>query len=224
METFTNSKEALEYLKSNIVDLIFLDIQMPFLTGIEMLNKLDKHPFHVVFTTAFDQYAIEAIKLSALDYLLKPIDDEQLQACIDKFKSLKDQDVLQDQLQNFLAHMQPQNVVHSDTVDEKIAVAFHDKISFYAPDEICYCQSQDNYTILHLSNDTKVTASKTMRHFEDILAPVGFVRTHQSYLVNKKLIKEFSKKDGGFIIMNDGTNIPVSRQRKDDILQMFKKI
>lgn len=224
VQTFTSSKDALAYLKSNSVDLVFLDIQMPFLTGIEMLNELEERNFHVVFTTAFDQYAIEAIKLSALDYLLKPIDDEQLKTAIDKFCNLKSSNSLQNQLQSFLTQMQPPATPQSAGSNDKIAVAFQDKISFYNADEISYCQSQDNYTILHLVDKSKVTASKTMKHFDEQLAPMGFIRTHQSYLANKNLIKEYSKKDGGYIIMQDGTEIPVSRNRKDEIMQLFKKI
>ena len=224
VQTFTNSKEALAFLQKNTVDLVFLDIQMPFLTGIEMLNKLEEHNFHVIFTTAFDQYALEAIKLSALDYLLKPIDDDQLKTAINKFRNLKSSSSLQNQLQSFLSQMQPQSNTAENLKNDKIAVAFQDKISFYRPDEISYCRSQDNYTILHLADKTKVTASKTMKHFDEQLAPMGFIRTHQSYLVNKNLIKEFSKKDGGYLIMHDGTEIPVSRNRKEEVLHLFKKI
>lgn len=224
VQTFTNSNNALEYLQTNQVDLVFLDIQMPFLTGIEMLRKLDEHNFHVIFTTAYDQYAIEAIKLSALDYLMKPIDDDLLKAAVDKFCNLKSSNSLQNQLQSFLSQMNPTTQPAGAKTDDKIAVSFQDKISFYRANEITYCQSQDNYTIIHLVNKTKVTASKTMKHFDEKLAPMGFIRTHQSYLVNKNLIKEFSKKDGGYIIMQDGAEIPVSRNRKEEILQLFKKI
>lgn len=220
IQTFTNPKEALAYLQNNTVDLIFLDIQMPFLTGIEMLTQLKEPDFHVIFTTAFDQYAIEAIKLSALDYLLKPIDDDLLAQAIEKFRNIK-KNSMKDQLQQFLIQMQ-KGKNNNDTSD-RISIAFQDKISFYRAEEIGHCQSHDNYTTIHLTNGEKVTASKTIKHFEELLAPLGFIRTHQSYLINKNLIKEFSKKDGGFIIMEDGANIPVSRQRKEEVLKIFKK-
>lgn len=222
VSTFNSSKNALAYLKQNEVDLVFLDIQMPFLTGIELLNSLDEHPFHVVFTTAYDQYAIEAIKLSALDYLLKPIDDDLLKQAIEKFRKIK-KNSLQDQIKEFLHKMQPKEPENAITAD-RIAVSYQDKISLYKADDINYCQSQDNYTTIFLTNGEKAIASKTMKHFEDQLTPLGFLRTHQSYLVNRSLIKEFSRKDGGYLIMEDGTNIPVSRQRKEDILKLFKKI
>jgi two-component system, LytTR family, response regulator len=217
--TFSSSLDALAYLKSNTIDLLFLDIQMPFLTGIELLQSITYRPFYVVFTTAFDQYALKAIKLSALDYLLKPIDDEHLSIAIEKFRHEKNKSNFQDQLSNFIQQHQPAN-----TQMDKIAVAFHDKIIFYDAEEILYCQSNDNYTTIHLANGEKSTASKTIKHFEDILTPYGFIRSHQSYLINKTYIEEYSKKDGGFIVLKNKMQIPVSRNKKDDILHLFKNI
>ncbi|GBL35089.1 sensory transduction protein LytT [Filimonas sp.] len=225
VEKFTSSKKALEFLQSNSVDLIFLDIQMPFMTGIDLLHKLEKHNFHVVFTTAFDHYAINAIKLSALDYLLKPIDEELLANAVNKFRKVKGQVDIQSQLLNLL---QQYNLTplpassNSSVTGSKIAVGFQDKILFYDPKDILYCQSNDNYTTLQMRNGEKVIASKTIRHFEDILTPLGFIRPHQSFVINAKHIEQYSKKDGGYLMMEDGTKIPVSRHRKEEILMMFK--
>lgn len=221
--TFTSSKKALEYLKSNTVDLVFLDIQMPFMTGIDLLANLEHHNFNVIFTTAFDQYAIKAIKLSALDYLLKPIDEEMLNDSINKFRKHKADQTVQQQLANLLQQYNiPKQVPQTSTNSSKIAVSFQDKILFYDSSEILYCHSNDNYTTLNLKTGEKVIASKTIRYFEDILTPMGFVRPHQSYIINTKYIQQYSKKDGGFLIMTDGASIPVSRNRKEEILQMFK--
>lgn len=222
--TFTSSKKALEYLQTNPVDLVFLDIQMPFLTGIDLLEKLDRYHFHVVFTTAFDQYAIKAIKLSALDYLLKPIDEELLNNTIQKFRKIKGQADIKHQITSLLQQYSTptMNLGSNINPNNKIAVAFQDKIVFYDPQEIIYCQSNDNYTTLQLKSGEKVMASKTMKHFEDILAPNGFIRPHQSYIINAKFIEQYNKKDGGFLVLTDGTTIPVSRHRKEEILMMFK--
>ncbi len=224
VEKFTSSKKALEYLQQNTVDLVFLDIQMPFLTGIDLLQKLDKHNFQVIFTTAFDQYAINAIKLSALDYLLKPIDEDLLNNAIIKFRKYKGQNDIQQQLNNLLQQYHIPAPVANPTVqhNNKIVIALQDKILFYEPQEIVYCQSNDNYTSITMRSGEKVLASKTIRHFEDILAPLGFIRPHQSYIINSKYIEQYSKKDGGYLIMIDGTAIPVSRHRKEEILMMFK--
>lgn len=227
--TFSNSKQALDFLQNNQVDLVFLDIQMPFMTGIELLEKLNKYSFHVVFTTAYDQYAIKAIKLSALDYILKPIDEELLEATITKLRKVSSVIDMKSQIStllqqysnsNLLKNIEPTNVPTS--LSNKIAVSFQDKIIFYDPQEIVYCQSNDNYTIIQLKNGEKVIASKTMKHFEDLLTPNGFIRPHHSYIINAKYIEQYSKKDGGYLILVDGSQIPVSRQRKDEILSMFK--
>lgn len=224
-DRFTSSKKALDYLETHQVDLVFLDIQMPFMTGIEMLHKLNKYTFHVIFTTAFDQYAIKAIKLSALDYLLKPIDEELLTNAVNKFRKVKGQIDIQHQLANLLQQYgmtTGPGASAPSTAANKIAVGFQDKILFYDPQDILYCQSNDNYTTLKLRNGEKVIASKTIRHFEDILSPMGFIRPHQSYVINAKHIEQYNKKDGGYLVMEDGTQIPVSRHRKEEILMMFK--
>ncbi len=223
--TFTSSKNALEYLKTNQVDLVFLDIQMPFLTGIDLLANLDHHPFNVIFTTAFDQYAITAIKLSALDYLLKPIDEDLLKNSIDKFRKQRNDKTVQQQLSNLLQQYNIPSQIQTPQITSghtKIAVGFQDKILFYDHNEIISCHSNDNYTTLNLKNGEKVIASKTIRYFEDLLTPLGFIRPHQSYVINSKYIQQYSKKDGGFLIMIDGSSIPVSRNRKEEILLMFK--
>ena len=225
VETFHSSRKALDYLQHHQVDLVFMDIQMPFLTGIEVLQKLEKHPFHVIFTTAFDQYAIDAIKLSALDYLLKPIDEDLLEHAVAKFRKVRGQADIHSQLSTLLQQYNLQsspNTAPPPVTGNKIAVGFQDKILFYDPKEILYCQSSDNYTTLQMRNGEKVIASKTIRHFEDILTPLGFIRPHQSYVINAKHIEQYSKKDGGYLVMEDGTNIPVSRHRKEEILMMFK--
>jgi two-component system LytT family response regulator len=224
VEKFTSSKKALEFLQHNEIDLVFLDIQMPFMTGIDMLHKLERYNFHVIFTTAFDQYAINAIKLSALDYLLKPIDEELLSSAIGKFRRVKGQSDIQNQLAHLLQQYNLSNAppAAASVTGNKIAVGFQDKILFYDPQDILFCQSNDNYTTLQMRSGEKVIASKTIRHFEDILTPMGFIRPHQSYVINAKHIEQYNKKDGGYLVMEDGTNIPVSRHRKEEILMMFK--
>ena len=224
MATFSSSKKALEYLQSNPVDLVFLDIQMPFLTGIDLLAQINNPKFNVIFTTAFDQYAIAAIKLSALDYLLKPIDEDLLRKSVDKFKRQRNEQNIQSQLtQLFQQYNMPASPAQGgNALGAKIAVALQEKILFYDPNDIITCHSTDNYTTLNLVNGEKVMASKTIRHYEDILTPLGFIRPHQSYLINTKYIQQYSKKDGGFLIMSDNSAIPVSRNKKEEILLMFK--
>lgn len=222
---FTSSKLALEYLQQHPIDILFLDIQMPFMTGIDLLQQLERYDFQVIFTTAYDQYAIKAIKLSALDYLLKPIDEDLLKGAIEKFRKVKGHYDIHTQLTHLLQQYNlpiQQATAQAFIPNNKIAVSFQDRIVFYDPHEIVYCQSNDNYTTLMLRNGEKVVASKTIRHFEDILSPLGFIRPHQSYVVNTKHVEQYSKKDGGYLVMSNGAPIPVSRNRKEEVLMMFK--
>jgi len=225
IEKFNSSVKALEYLQNNFVDLVFLDIQMPFLTGIDLLQQFQNHTFQVIFTTAFDQFAINAIKLSALDYLLKPIDEDLLSIAIDKFKKNKNKTDIQSQLSNLLQQYQAPQALQAPSnsiPNGKITVALQDKILFIDPIEIIYCQSNDNYTTFILKNGEKILASKTIKYFDDILSSQGFLRPHQSYLINGKYIEQYNKKDGGCLIMVNGTSIPVSRNRKEEIMLMLK--
>jgi len=131
----------------------------------------------------------------------------------------------QAQLQNFLDSTGLQIGGTPNKVGSgKIAVSFQDRIVFYAPEQILYCQSSDNYTNIHLMDGNKITASKTIKHFEETLGPMGFLRPHQSYLVNTNYIEQYNKKDGGFIVLKNKIEIPVSRQKKEDVLQIFKNI
>jgi two-component system LytT family response regulator len=216
--SFTNSLEALGYLKENTVDLVFLDIQMPHLSGIDLIASIPLPEFEVVFTTAFDKYAMHAIKLSALDYLLKPIDEDLLKEVIDKFNFKKDKSSTQLQLQNLL---QTFNKV-GQTAQHKIAISNQEKIFFYNAEEILYCESSGNYTTFYLKNNEKIIASKIIKHYEEILAPYGFIRCHQSYLINSNFITSYNKKEGGSITMCNQVEIPISRNKKDDMLSLFK--
>lgn len=224
---FTSAPQGLEFLKKNEVDLVFLDIEMPYLSGFDILNRFESRTFNVIFTTAFDQYAIQAIKHAALDYLLKPIDQEQLKAAIEKLRRKHRDEMVVRQLAKLVQAYNPEESVTEQTQrlvkpKTKVAVGFQDRIVFYEPDEIKYCQSNDNYTNIILRNGEKVLASKTIKYFESVLNGNGFVRSHQSFLVNTKLVKQYTKKDGGFLVLDDGTNIPVSRNRKEIVLQLFK--
>lgn len=227
---FTSAPQGLEYLKKNEVDLVFLDIEMPYLSGFDILNRFESRTFNVIFTTAYDQYAIQAIKHAALDYLLKPIDVDQLKLAIEKLRRKHRDELVVRQLARLVQSFKPEEDDEAIQVPRsgkskpktKVAVGFQDRIVFYEPDEIKYCQSNDNYTNIILRNGEKVLASKTIKYFESVLNQNGFIRSHQSFLVNAKLVKQYTKKDGGFLVLDDGTNIPVSRNRKEEVLHLFK--
>ncbi|MEO1262820.1 MAG: LytTR family DNA-binding domain-containing protein [Bacteroidota bacterium] len=205
---FTDSPEALEYLKKNPPDLLFLDIEMPRLNGFEVLEELgDNMSFDVIFTTAYDEFGIRAVKANALDYLLKPVQNQELKAAIEKYKKKggKNMEVLFSNQQQ--------------TKINKIALATKERIEFVNPDDIILCSSDSNYTNIFLTNNRKKIISRTLKDVEEWLAPHGFFRAHHSHLVNLQHIREFVRADGGYLILSNGKTLPVARNRKDDLLK-----
>jgi two-component system LytT family response regulator len=215
---FNSSISALEYLLNNNVDLVFSDIQMPLLNGIELFKKIQKHNFFLVYTTAYDQYALEAIKLSAMDYLLKPIDEDELAKTLIKFSELIDKKYLNEKLVSILKN----STENEKKIIEKIPISFQDKINLIKIDDIIYCESNDNYTTFYLLDGSKILSSKTIKFYEEQLQDCNFIRPHQSYVVNKKYIESYNKKEGGGLVLINNIDIPVSRQKKELVLELFK--
>ncbi len=209
---------ALDYLLNNNVDLVFSDIQMPVLNGIELFKKIQNPDFFLVYTTAFDQYALEAIKLSAMDYLLKPIDEDELAKTLLKFSELIDKKYLNEKLVSILKN----STENEKKVIEKIPISFQDKINLIKIEDIIYCESNDNYTTFFLLDGSKILSSKTIKFYEEQLQDYNFIRPHQSYIVNKKYIESYNKKEGGGLILINNIEIPVSRQKKELVLELFK--
>ncbi len=208
--------DAIETLEQFSPQLVFLDIEMPYMNGFEFLEKVGSVNFGLIFTTSYDQYAIKAIRFSALDYLLKPIDREELiQAVAKVSKSLQSPTELQLELllQKFNA---PKNPI------KKIAVPTMEGLQMVEIDTIISCSSDSNYTNFFLKNNKKLTASRTMKDVEELLADFSFLRVHNSFLVNLNEIHKYFKGEGGYLVMSDGTNIDVSRSRKDMLLQKLQ--
>ena len=213
VKQFTNSSEALEYLQNNPPDLLFLDIEMPRLNGFELLEELTEPiPFDVVFTTAYDEFGIRAVKANALDYLLKPIQNQELKAAIEKYKkkSSSKPEVLFGNKQDA-----------AKPASTKIALATKESIEFVLPEEIILCSSDSNYTMIYLTNGRKKLISRTLKDVEAWLLPHGFYRAHNSHLVNLRHIKEYVRADGGYLLLSNGNSLPVSRNRKEDLLKMI---
>ncbi len=210
-----NGQEALLLIQEHKPQLIFLDIEMPRMNGFEMLNELPEKKFHIIFTTAYDQYAIKAIKYAAFDYLLKPIDIEELQAAVSKIaaaennQTKKQVDLLQ------------QNMQHPKKQINKLAIPTLEGLLFFDINDIVHLEANSNYTTIYLSNKTKITASKTLKEFEEILPEEIFFRTHHSHLINLKYIKRYIKGDGGQIELQNGNYVDVSRRKKDDFLKVI---
>ena len=207
---FNDPVEGLEYLRKNPPDLLFLDIEMPRLNGFEVLEELgDQIPFDVIFTTAYDEFGIRAVKASALDYLLKPVQNLELKAAIEKYKKKGGKNM---------------EVLFSNTQEvkpNKIALATKESIEFVLPEEIILCTSDSNYTMIYLTNNRKKLISKTLKDVEEMLVLHGFYRAHHSHLVNLRHVKEYVRADGGYLMLSNGKTLPVARNRKDDLLKMI---
>ncbi|MEO7310330.1 MAG: LytTR family DNA-binding domain-containing protein [Chitinophagaceae bacterium] len=205
-----NGYIALEAIRQYNPDIVFMDIEMPGMNAFDTLQQLTVINFHVVFTTAYDQYAIKAIKFSALDYLLKPIDAEELVAAIAKASQHSQPTQLQqvEQLQHHLLQ-------HDD--DFKLIISNAEGSFFIPPAEIIYCEGRNNYTHFFLTRDRKIVCGKTLKEYENILCSHGFLRIHKSLLVNIHFIERFSASRTA-VILKDSTLLEVSRRRKDEVV------
>lgn len=195
--------------------LLFLDIQMPDGSGFKLLEHFNNPGFEVIFTTAYDQYAIQAIKSSALDYLLKPIAPEDLVEAVSRFKK---QDEKGKKIKTLL------NNIKSASNRQCIVVNSSKGMHILKVHDIVRCQADDYYTLYYLANNTLLMISKTLKETEELLKDFDFMRVHKSHLVNKNYIKSFLRADGGLIEMVDGSKLPVSRRKKDRVMEYIENL
>jgi two-component system LytT family response regulator len=210
--TCNSGASALREIPLHNPQLVFLDIAMPHMNGFELLEKLPEINFELIFTTSYDQYAIKAIKFSALDYLLKPIDREELKKAVQKVAQ-KQQRLLPQQLEILL-----QKLKQPVSSNLKIAIPTMEGLQMIPVDSIINCTSDSNYTNLLLKNKQKIKVSRTLKEIEEILEGQSFFRVHHSHLVNLNEIHKYVRGEGGYLIMSDGTSIDVSRSRKELLL------
>lgn len=208
---------ALQILKDYEPGIVFLDVEMPNKNGFDFLLSVTAPQFDVIFTTAYNQYAIQAIRFSALDYLLKPVDPDELKAAVlrhaEKKESASDKQQLFDNL--------VQNIDKKDIRDFRIAVPSNEGVYFFTIDEILRLEADRSYTHIHLVGKRPFIASKTLKHFEEMLDEFQFIRTHKSHLVNPRHITRVSN-DNEFVLLTDGSKVEVSRRKKDDVLHQLK--
>lgn len=201
---------ALGFMKANAVDILFLDIKMKQESGFDLLKLLPGNSSHLIFVTAHDEYGIQAIKFSATDYLLKPVVPEELIAAVHKV-SLQNKNRHTEQVDMLLQSYQQQ---HFNT-QKRIALADQNEIRYVLIENIVCCGSDNSYTSFYLNNESKpIIVSKPISEYEQILSMYGFIRIHQSWLINKSRVESFKKADGGYLIMDNQMSVPVSRQRK----------
>lgn len=212
IKTFTSPEDAIDYLDNSVLDCLFLDIQMPTMDGFQFLGKLKNKDFAVVITTAYNEFAIKALKHDAIDYLLKPIDSDDLAETIKKVKKYSfkwaNSSKIEEALLNFNAKFG----------QKKITINTDGKLIFLNADEILFVESDGNYSTIVLENDPKIVITKKLKEMSDVLPESQFFRIHNSYIINLKKIKEFIKTEG-YVIMESNHKIPVARQRKSDFLE-----
>lgn len=214
---FTNSVEGFEHLQTNPPDLLFLDIEMPRLNGFEVLEKLGDVPFDVIFTTAYDEFGIRAIKFSALDYLLKPIQTQELKQAVNKYTKRNNHSLSSSQLEVLFSNIKEEQKGRPG----KIALATKESIEFVFPDEIIACSSDSNYTMVFLQSGRKKLISRTLKDFEELLTEFNFFRSHHSHLVNLNHVREFMRADGGYLVMSNKMSLPVARSKREELLKQF---
>lgn len=206
----SNIGEAFTQINLHRPDLLFLDIQMGKTTGFDLLNQLTEKTFEVVFVTAYDNYGIQAVKFAALDYLLKPVDPDELKVAVEKAEIRIKNKIHGEQL-NFLLSQIKKN----EPGTPKIALPQQHEIRYVSVDDIVRCVADNTYTFFHLNNGDKILISKPLKEYADLLKPHGFVRAHQSHLVNPKFVKSWLKEDGGTLLMDSGDKIPVSKPNRE---------
>ena len=211
-------KSGLEAIRTHHPDLVLLDIKMDDGTGFDLLKKLDHIDFKLIFVTAYDQYAIKAFKYSALDYLLKPVDPDDLSEAVNKAEK-----VIMNDLVTQLNVLEEQLRSESYTT-RKIVLKTQESIHIVHLNEISYIESDGNYTTVYLINGKKIVLSRSLRDFEEMLKGQGFFRVHKSFLVNLATISRFDKGDGGFLVMEAGDRVPVASRKKEQLLDLFEHL
>lgn len=206
-----NASEGIEAIRKFNPDLIFLDVEMPLMNGFDMLRALGEVNFEVIFTTANDQYAIKAIKYSALDYLLKPIDGEQLTGAVEKaIRKCGNSSRIQTLIEN---------TKYPENNFKHLAIPTMEGFLFIKPDEVIRMEADGRYTMIYLENKEKILASKNLGEFEEIVSENQFLRIHHSHIVNLSHIRKYLRGDGGKVVMSDASVIDVSRRKKEEVLE-----
>ena len=216
IEQCEDAESGIAAIERHKPNLVFLDIEMPNMNGFEMLEKLPEIKFEIIFTTSYDQYAIKAIRFSALDYLLKPVEREELQRAVQKV-SQRLQSPLPQQLEILL-----QKIHQPTSPIQRIALPTMEGLQMIAVSSIISCASDSNYTVFFLKNKQKIIVSRPLKEIEEMLEEYSFLRVHNSYLVSLNEIDKYVKGEGGYLVMTDGSNIDVSRSKKETLLNKLR--
>jgi len=211
--------DAVELIKLKKPDLVFMDIELQTGTGFDVLDRLSNQQFEVIFTTAYEQYAIKAIKFSSIDYLLKPIDIEELQAAVKKALIKKDAGQYQQQLEVLLANFRKPSSEHKN-----ICLSTADGIEFVKVHDVIFCEANGSYTNFYLKEGRKIIVSKHLKEYENLLADQDFMRVHNSFLINLMEVKRYVKTDGGYVLMNNDATVSISPKKKEEFMEKMSSL
>jgi two-component system, LytTR family, response regulator len=209
-----NGEDGIRILEDKKPDIIFLDVEMPRMNGFTMLQHVANKNFEVIFITAYNHYAIQAIKFSALDYLVKPVAIEDLKLAVEKAVQKRKISAGNERLEMLL-----QNLVQERKELQRIAVPSMEGLLFIETGNIIYLEANSNYTCFYLVNNQKITVTKTLKDFEDLLPASVFIRIHHSYIINKHLVERYIKGEGGQVVMKNGILLDVARRKKDEFMK-----
>ena len=208
--------DGLTLIKRHQPDLVFLDIEMPRMNGFDMLRNIGKIEFDVIFTTAYDQYALNAFRINAFDYLLKPVTSEDLKSAIEKYLQYRGSVKMTAKLESLFKVINNQNPSFP-----RVALPTLEGLEFVDASSVVRCEASSNYTYIHKEDGKKLLISRTMGDIEKMMAGRNFFRAHKSHLVNLLHVTRYVKGKGGYLVMMDGTNVPVSRTKKDELASML---
>jgi two-component system, LytTR family, response regulator len=212
---FTNSVKGVEGIKLHRPDIVFLDIEMPHLNGFQVLEAVEHIPFHLIFVTAYDKFALKAFRYSAIDYLLKPIEISELIEAVNKveskIKTTKEQ----------LIHFRNQHQNANKSLPDKIALPYQNGVTFVAIKDIVYCEADNTYTKIFLNDGQNFLITKTLLSIQEVLEEREFLRVHRQYIINLNQIKKYVKGEGNYLIMNNDKNIPIGRSQKEKLIERF---
>ncbi|MEP6646594.1 MAG: LytTR family DNA-binding domain-containing protein [Saprospiraceae bacterium] len=209
-----NGDEGIIAIEAEKPDIVFLDVEMPRMNGFVMLQQLKQRNFELIFTTAYDHYAIQAIRFSALDYLVKPIEIKTLQDAVEKASERR-----QDKIPNQRIETLLYNLMNEKTQNNRIAIPSQEGLQFVQMDDIIYLEAESNYTSIYLHSGGRIFVSKTLKDFEELLPSTVFIRIHHSFIINKNHLRKYLKGEGGQVLMSNGKTLDVARRKKDEFMK-----
>lgn len=209
-----NGEEGIENIETKKPDIIFLDVEMPRINGFTMLQQLKNKNFEVIFVTAYDHYAIKAIRFSALDYLIKPVEIDDLKNAVSR--AIEKRNVVKSNAQ---IELLLENIAHEKVKFRRIAIPTTQGLQFIKIDDIIYLEASVNYTKFHLCNNIQYIVSKTLKDFEDILPFDVFIRIHNSYIISKNYVEKYIRGEGGQVVLSNGSVLDISKRKKAEFLK-----